>query len=62
MPDEPCVSLFVAVALLNHAMSRTCDDRHMYALEGYAFIFRYYKLMGGNPEACYNVARAFHQL
>eukprot|EP00123_Amoebidium_parasiticum_P006302 comp17287_c0_seq1/m.16404 comp17287_c0_seq1/g.16404 ORF comp17287_c0_seq1/g.16404 comp17287_c0_seq1/m.16404 type:complete len:997 (-) comp17287_c0_seq1:391-3381(-) len=62
LPDEPCVNLFVGVALLNHAMSRTCDDRHMYALEGYAFVFRYHKLRDGDAEASYNLGRAFHQL
>lgn len=33
-----------------------------HSVKGFTFLFKYYDLKGGNEEACYNIARAFHQI
>ena len=58
-PELPLVNLSVGIACLHQGMQRTTLNRHLQVLQGFAFLFRYFTLSGGHPEAHYNVGRAF---
>ncbi|KXS21759.1 TPR-like protein [Gonapodya prolifera JEL478] len=61
-PVDPLINLTLGIAFLGKALTRQTENRHLQITQGLAFIFRYYDLRRGNAEACYNVARAFHQI
>jgi len=61
-PEDPIINLSLGLVHLHRAMQRQADNRHLQIIQGLTFIFRYFKIMKGNQEACYNVARAFHQI
>ncbi|ORX45140.1 TPR-like protein [Piromyces finnis] len=61
-PEDPIINLSLGLVHLHRAMQRQADNRHLQIMQGLTFIFRYYKIMKGNQEACYNVARSFHQI
>eukprot|EP00898_Chlorokybus_atmophyticus_P003436 jgi/Chlat1/4093/Chrsp26S04008 len=61
-PGEPMVFLSMGVAYLHLAMSRRVKDRNKTVLLAFAAFHHYYTLRNGNQEACYNLARAYHQL
>lgn len=69
-PKDPMINLSLGLAYLHRAMQRQTDNRHLQIAQGFTFLFRYYKIRGGdnNDGLCIyaqeanNIARAFHQL
>ncbi|EIW58576.1 TPR-like protein [Trametes versicolor FP-101664 SS1] len=65
-PDDPLVSLCLAIASVGRAMQRQSDNRHHLITQGMAFLTRYRELRGetaeGLDEVEYNFGRVFHQL
>ncbi|KAJ3085898.1 transcription factor TFIIIC subunit tfc4 [Quaeritorhiza haematococci] len=61
-PEDPLINMSLGIAYLHRGMQRKSENRHMHIMQGFTFMFRYYELRGQNQEACYNVARAFHQI
>ena len=62
LPEDPVINLAIAVAHLTHACSRAVGDRHACILKAFAFFCRHARFSSNRQEACYNLARAFHQL
>ncbi|KAI9002582.1 hypothetical protein DFJ74DRAFT_746437 [Hyaloraphidium curvatum] len=60
--NDPLINLSLGIAFLHRAMNRQTDNRHLQIVQAFTFLFRYYDLRRGNGEACYNIARAFHQI
>ncbi|KAI0820756.1 TPR-like protein [Trametes gibbosa] len=65
-PDDPLVSLCLAIASVGRAMQRQSDNRHFLITQAMAFLTRYRELRGdcaqGLDEVEYNFGRVFHQL
>eukprot|EP00741_Cyanophora_paradoxa_P002683 tig00000615_g2603.t1 len=63
LPDDPLLSLSIALAYLSQVMSRRVEDRNLCCVQALAWLYRYAALRGREtPEALYNLARAHHQL
>lgn len=62
VPENAVISLFIGVAYLTYALSRSPGDRHAAILKAFAFLTRYAARAGSPAEAAYNLGRAFHQL
>ncbi|KAJ3219205.1 transcription factor TFIIIC subunit tfc4 [Dinochytrium kinnereticum] len=62
LPDEPIVNMSLGLAYLHYAMQRRTDKRQLRIVQGFTFLFRYFEIEKGSMEACYNLARAFHQI
>ncbi|KAJ3193376.1 transcription factor TFIIIC subunit tfc4 [Irineochytrium annulatum] len=60
--DNPYCNFHIGVAYIHRAMQRASGDRHRGILTGCAFLLRYFKGSGEGMEACYNLARAFHNI
>ncbi|KAI0629317.1 TPR-like protein [Trametes polyzona] len=65
-PEDPLVSLCLAIASVGRAMQRQSDNRHHLITQAMAFLTRYRDLRGdtaaGLDEVEYNFGRVFHQL
>mmetsp|Transcript_6036 Transcript_6036/g.20385 ORF Transcript_6036/g.20385 Transcript_6036/m.20385 type:complete len:152 (-) Transcript_6036:77-532(-) len=61
-PKEPLVSLCTGLAFLHVATGKRVRNRRSAVLRAFAFLSNYVELVGRSPEACYNLARAYHQL
>ncbi|KAI0766969.1 TPR-like protein [Trametes elegans] len=65
-PDDPLVSLCLAIASIGRAMQRQSDNRHHLITQAMAFLTRYRELRGdtaqGMDEVEYNFGRVFQQL
>lgn len=64
VPEEPLLNLVIGICYMLLGTSRKTENRHFQIMQGYGFVMKYYKLRGKdtNQEACFNVARSFHQL
>ena len=61
-PDDPLINFSLGVAHLHRGMQRKSDNRHRHVMQGITFLMRYHEMVGGTPEANFNVGRAFHQI
>ncbi|KAI8393461.1 uncharacterized protein BYT42DRAFT_551117 [Radiomyces spectabilis] len=61
-PKDPLNTLSLGISLLQCAMQRKTDNRHLQIMQGMMFLFEYRKLRGPNQETEYNLGRAFHLL
>lgn len=63
-PSDPLICFSVGVAYLRMVMQRRVADRNLCAVQALAFLWKYFELKGGwgSVEACFNLARAHHQL
>ena len=59
---DPGIHLFIGTTMLQYAMARSNHNRHTCIAKGFSFLFSYYTLRGGDSEASFNLARAFHSL
>ncbi|KAJ3131473.1 transcription factor TFIIIC subunit tfc4 [Physocladia obscura] len=62
VPTDPLINLSTGLAFLHWGMTRSVDNRHRRILQAFTFLFQYEELRNGNPEALYNLGRAFQQL
>lgn len=62
------INISLALGYLHYAIKRQADNRHHFAMQGFAFLFTYYDIRQDSntvllrQEAEYNVARAYHML
>ncbi|KAJ3053845.1 transcription factor TFIIIC subunit tfc4 [Rhizophlyctis rosea] len=61
-PDDPLINFSLGVAHLHRGMQRKSDNRHRHIMQAMTFLMRYHEMVGGTPEANFNVGRAFHQI
>ncbi|KAF5389367.1 hypothetical protein D9757_004269 [Collybiopsis confluens] len=65
-PEDPMVSLSLAIASVGRAMQRQSDNRHHLIAQGMAFLSKYRSLRAADParvcEVEYNFGRMFQQL
>ncbi|KAI9358965.1 hypothetical protein BD770DRAFT_62394 [Pilaira anomala] len=59
-PTDRLITLSLGISLLQAAMQRKTDDRHLQVMQGMMFVLEYVKLTGYCQESEYNLARAFH--
>eukprot|EP01134_Creolimax_fragrantissima_P000125 CFRG0125T1 len=60
--DHELVILLVSITLLHRVMTKSVQERHLTALDALSYFYKYWKKRQGDQEACYNLARFFHQL
>jgi general transcription factor 3C polypeptide 3 (transcription factor C subunit 4) len=61
-PDDPIVSLSLAVSHLSRAMQSRSENRHEHIIRALSFLCRYERLCLSSEESNYNLARAFQQI
>ncbi|KAJ3316929.1 transcription factor TFIIIC subunit tfc4 [Blyttiomyces sp. JEL0837] len=61
-PDDPLINLSIGLGYLHWAMQRRTEKRHWRIAQAFTFLFRYSELRNNDQEACYNIARSFHQI
>ncbi|KAI8848650.1 hypothetical protein BC829DRAFT_417432 [Chytridium lagenaria] len=61
-PNDSMANMSLGIAYLHVAMQRRAKNRQLRIGQALTYMLRYYEIEKGSMEACYNLARAFHQL
>eukprot|EP00835_Amoeboradix_gromovi_P003839 NODE_270_length_12222_cov_0.321868.p2 type:complete len:905 gc:universal NODE_270_length_12222_cov_0.321868:3031-5745(+) len=63
-PENALLNLLVGVSWITRGMNRSTEDRHLNITTGIGYLLKYYKIEKRRyyQQACYNMARAFHQI
>lgn len=61
-PRNHMINLLLGLSYLHLSSQRTTESRELHVANAFTFLFQYYELKKRDQEACYNIARAFHQL
>mmetsp|Transcript_7133 Transcript_7133/g.11257 ORF Transcript_7133/g.11257 Transcript_7133/m.11257 type:complete len:971 (-) Transcript_7133:169-3081(-) len=62
VPNDPVINLCIGLGYLQQVMSRMTTDRNYFAIQAFTFLHKYFSIRKGSEEACYNLARAYHQI
>ncbi|CAM6088014.1 unnamed protein product [Calypogeia fissa] len=61
-PEDPFINLCVGTAFINLSLGFRLNNRNQCIMQGFAFLYKYQRLISYNQESNYNLARAYHHV
>ncbi|BBN06711.1 general transcription factor 3C polypeptide 3 (transcription factor C subunit 4) [Marchantia polymorpha subsp. ruderalis] len=61
-PEDPFINLCVGTAFINLSLGFRLSNRNQCVMQGFAFLYKYQRLVNFNQESNFNLARAYHHV